>query len=434
MACNRVLSNRFLRLALLAETAPCTFKAGEHQEYALTDAAEGPEGTTVVSATRAPYDQPAQTAARWASPTLSAELRILHLAEFWEWLFNSPWPGSEVTVIGTANIDMVTGATHQDGSTGWAIQAPTGTFTSVISMDAAFAGGLVWSSGWTNPENNRPRRIKVAWNTGAVDQLDIWDEYTQGGAGGFGEAPVAEAAASSTLDFGQIIRDKVPTAANQVRLSGVGQWADAPDYWASLVGILVGSVELAWTGVETVNMNVGLMAQEVGERTTTPRGGSTIAQATGFDDPYVLANGIGLQYFVVGGHRSIHGATLGGSTITLTRNMATNPISGRSDRGTVSPQTLSATISADVFNEGAALTLYLDGLCEGLGEDNQAPIDILLRDPDGNELALFFPRACFNPTERASTFAGTEPGTGTLAPVAAGFEPYGTVVLSLKTA
>lgn len=121
------------------------------------------------------------------------------------------WP-AEVTITGTSDINLLTGGTHADGSTGLQLTAPTGNFDTFAEYAGATANGaealLMFMSGWATAANNQPVGIKAVHEAGGIAKIDIWPGYGGGSSGDlFGAPKTGETLKSAVLKVGSGIRN-----------------------------------------------------------------------------------------------------------------------------------------------------------------------------------------------------------------------------------
>lgn len=169
---------------------------------------------------------------------------------------------AEVTIVGTSDINMLTGATHNDGTTGWQITAPTGDLDTLIQYDGATVSGaeglMMSNSGWTEAANNRWRRIKDVWDDGTA-KLDIepgWVGVATGAASWAG-APTADTLDSPTIKVGTAIRNR-HTGAGVVAVSAIIQQTDLSTngVWTGGTGLVANNMVFNYAADKGVGIDV----------------------------------------------------------------------------------------------------------------------------------------------------------------------------------
>ncbi len=164
-----------------------------------------------------------------------------------------------VTIVGSADINVVLAGTHNDGSTGTQITvADTTSFDTLIEYGGVTAvthpnggaeGLLMRVTGFTDSENNWHRRIKAVWKDGGASYIDISDGYVSGTAGFFAEPMVADTLESPTIAVGLAVRNRV-TGAGVISKTGLWQYTDMTTFakYGAGHGFVANDFNNAWSG------------------------------------------------------------------------------------------------------------------------------------------------------------------------------------------
>lgn len=181
-----------------------------------------------------------------------------------------------VTIVGSSNINVLTGGTHLDGSTGPQITAPTGTFNNLITYGGVTAsthpnGGaerlLMYLSGSAQGANNNwPRRIKAVHDDTSTAMIDILPGYVGGGAGTYGEPMVGTTLESITIKVGSTVRNRV-IGAGVKAYSGLWHYSDTSTNagYESMFGLVGNDLTMAWSGKEGATIDGQWLAHGGGE-------------------------------------------------------------------------------------------------------------------------------------------------------------------------
>jgi hypothetical protein len=415
------LRQDFTKVGFASETTPRTFESGgTFLVYPLVTGGPIDQGTTLASEVKTARGtmHPSQGATFWRDFTANGEMAWLIWNQWFEWFLRSgAFPGTETTVTGSSNVNMVTGATHYDGTTGWAITAPTGTFSTFIALANTCEGTLLRSSAWTEAANNHPRRLKWAWETGSVSQLDIDTRYTQNPtAGAYGCVPIADTLESPVLKVGSEIRDQASYAAAATeRISMVGSLEDAATgIYKNGYGMLVDGMRISAEGAGHIKVEFRMLGWGADDIATSFPGGGSFSDASGYSNPFIIANSTGLDVFAVGGWRRMEAVNLNGFNFDFAGNADSAELSGSDDRGSNSPGTISGTANFSTYND-ETMTAYLDALCSASGIGNQTVIDLFIKDSSGNRYDIGILNACF-PRDSGHSMEGTGRSEGTFAP------------------
>lgn len=155
-----------------------------------------------------------RTTSRGGNASLPAHLRFGGLTLQIEAALREDMPAA-VTIVGTSDIDYLTAGTHNDGSTGLQIRAPTGDFAALLTYGAGAevsggaSGMIVLVSGFAVADNNQPVMIKDVWDDASFAYIDIDAGYGGGAvADVFGAPKTGETLQSATLRVGTGIRNR----------------------------------------------------------------------------------------------------------------------------------------------------------------------------------------------------------------------------------
>ena len=217
MACDTVTSSDNVDAGLLVEAVCGTLETGAAYEIFQTTGAElDYPSEEAIDNTVGDHGGPIskRTISRAGDASLPAHLRFGGNDELLSSALREAWP-AEVTIVGSADNDLVLAGTHNDGATGLQIIGTAGatqfdTFITYNSATANGIGGLVLhSSGWTAGANNQLMVVKEVWKDGANGYIDLYDFNTAGGAGpGIGAQKIAATGDTPTLRVGSAIRNR----------------------------------------------------------------------------------------------------------------------------------------------------------------------------------------------------------------------------------
>lgn len=298
-----------------------------------------------------------------------------------------------VTVVGSSDINFLTGGTHLDGSTGPQITAPTTAFDTLINYGGVTSttnpsGGaeslMMLTSGSASSENNGLRRIKAVHDTGSLAAIDIWPGYVGGAAGTFGE-PIA----GTTLES---ITIKVGTAArNRFIGAGVKSWSALWYFsdigkWQNGWGLRANDLTLAWSGIDGATIDIPWIGQASGGLVNSDPSSQGFDATVNLYSPMLNAADDLLVLAVVTASEPIvlSALSLTGFSGTLAGNSeGIGDVSGSSERvgvrqGGVRP---TGTLDWHLTDDVRAEKLTNLG---AKGTSEKAGIDVVFLDPDGN--------------------------------------------------
>ena len=144
--------------------------------------------------------------------------------------FRADFP-TAVSIIGTSDIIMASGATHLDNTTGFQIQSTAGAFDSLINYDGASSNGseglMMRNINWDDAANNRWRRIKAVHETSGA-KIDVAQGWTGTATGAplVAGAAAAATAQSPTIAIGSSIRNRPARSTGDKSVSALIQATD----------------------------------------------------------------------------------------------------------------------------------------------------------------------------------------------------------------
>lgn len=337
-----------------------------------------------------------RTTSRGVSVTTPAKLRYFDCRPLIGPAFRAVYP-SEVTVVGSSNVNALTAGTHLDGSTGPQLRfnASTTALDTLINYDGANAtthprGGaeslMAAVTGSATAANNQLRRIKAVWKDATHSYIDFYPGYVGASGGTFGAPMVGTTGESITVRVGSAVRNRL-TGAGVKGYSMLVNYSDmaAAAGWQAFRGLVAGDPTLSWTGKEGAMISVpwtgyGSLALDNADPTSQ-----------GFSDPNLFSEmmigGEDLKFFAI--VTSVKPIILTGANLTsfngqlAGNNQAVDDVSGTDEvvgvvRGTHVP---TGSIGWYLFNDARAEEIT------ALGDKATAAkgiIDIVFQDRAGN--------------------------------------------------
>lgn len=414
----RYSSSDLVAFGLLAETVEGVFRTDAAFAQMLTNGIS-PEFTQnmledpTVSGAGEPIDK--RTNLRGLNLQTPAQMRYRDLQLMVAAALREDFP-AEVSIVGSSNIDVLTAGTHRDGSTGPQLRAPTTVFNNLINYNGASAathpdGGaealMMNVTGSVPADNNGRRRIKSVWDNTTNAFIDIYPGYVGGAAGGFGAPLTGTTLESITIAVGQSSRNRI-TGSGVKSFSALWNFSDMSlAGWQNGFGLVANDLNVSWSGKEGAAIDIPWIGYGSGELVAADPSGQ------GFDDSALLCSPMmtaadDLKYVAIVTATTPTVLTqfnLTGFNATLAGNsVAIDDVSGISEvtgvrRGSHNP---SGTLDWYLANDARSLVMSQLGSRQS---SEKAGIDVILEDPQGNEIILGYLWNEFGPS-------GPIPGAG----------------------
>lgn len=179
-------------------------------------------------------------------------------------------PAAAVTVVATAEIDVLLAGTHNDGTTGPQLQVTGASaltlFDTLIAYGGATLNGAeylmmnVAGSSSGKEANDGFRRIKEVWKNGSNSFIDIDKAYIGGVATFFGEPMVAATSETITIRVGVALRNRGPGAAGDKSHSFKWNFSDVGK-WQAGYGAVPNDLNFSWSGKDGASVEISWIAQ-----------------------------------------------------------------------------------------------------------------------------------------------------------------------------
>lgn len=333
----------------------------------------------------------------------------------------SGWTGN-ATVTGSSNINVVASGTHQDGTTGPQLTAPTNTFNTLKTYGGAASNGieglLLKITGSAQAANNRRRRAKSVWNNGSVDCIDLFKGYHTGSAGLHGEPMVATTNESLSISTGSVLRNRKPSPDTNYSKGVV--WQHANGNFGFVRGWVPGSWKMALKGQSKIQVDVDGLAAAKGDNLPDDPTGDWGPPSTPTLSRMMTGDGLFLASLIpydgLDGPINLSGAFINSLDLSAdAKNSGVDDVAGTQARvGIVAGEFMADLSIGYVVGKDDAGTI---SRLTRLGESTTAQraiVEWCLRDTQGNEFCFGALGVEFEQVEQTAAESGDGVITGTL--------------------
>lgn len=311
---------------------------------------------------------------------------------------------SSTLSVGPVNATFDNTGTHVDTTAGPTIVAAASTFTSFIGAEGTLL--FVSGAGVAGPNKNWARAIKAVKSDGT--QIDLEPLYVSNTAGLINEPLTDEGPVSATFKIGAWIRSGSITGARYANFEQ--KFTDITaggGSYAAYVGCRGSGMGLTWEGQNPVQANYNYMAMDF-----LAEGSATIGNGTVTANPALnattnrrqITGGSDLTTFTFAAVNTFNGTALTAFSVEGNGNaQGVDNVSGIDSRAGVTVGDLVWTGSMTIAHEGVksrtAATISRTG--------GKSPLDIVFRDPDGNQIVFRFPSVMLRPSAPSAGAKGS---------------------------
>lgn len=330
--------------------------------------------------------QDQQSALRAASLSVPSSLVFgLNDAEL-EDVLRDTFAGSETEVLAEA-VTFAQSGTHLDGSTGPTITADAGTpFSAWVGEVEGCV--LEVSGAGVDAANARPRAIKAV----SGGQIDLVPEWTEGGAGEFGEPLTDEAAVSADLKVGDIVKNRAIENVRSVNYE-FNYTDQSGGSFRMVKGARGTGLSLGFEGKGNVDLGFSYLAMDYDALTAATQG-SGVVNANAAVSNAVMNAANNLAHFVVGGNTILSAQNLISFSLEGDgTGQGIDNVAGNRFRAAVLVGDFMASGRMRIYHEHARMSV-IDALAHG---GNKSEVSMKFLDSAGNAYWFRLPKVLFNP-------------------------------------